>query len=51
MKKNFIKIWAQDFDQDVWEEYCDACNVPYDTTHIRIYFDDEDIEYDNSQEY
>ena len=44
MKKNYIKIWAEDFDRDIWRDYCDACNVPYDSISIKIYFNDEDVE-------
>ena len=43
--KNRIVLYADDFDEDVWEQYCEICNVPFETTsEITIYFKDEDVE-------
>lgn len=45
-KTNYITIYADDFDVDIWENYCHAANVPLDATYITIYFNDEDVESD-----
>lgn len=44
--KNYITIFADDMDADVWEDYCNACNVPLSATQITIRFKDEDISYE-----
>ena len=44
--KNYIKLYADDFDRDVWEDYCLATNVPTTAVSITIYFEDKDIEYE-----
>ena len=43
---NYIALYAEDFDWDVWQEYCDICGAGYDATCIRIKFDLDDVEYD-----
>ena len=43
---SWIKIYADETDRDLWEDYCDACNVPYSATSIKIYFDNKKVEYD-----
>lgn len=45
MKKNYITIYSEDYDNDIWKEYCDICNVPYDATEITIKFNDKDLSY------
>lgn len=45
-KTNYITIYADDFDTDVWEDYCHTANVPLDATYITIYFKDEDVKSD-----
>lgn len=47
---NYIKIYAEDFDRDVWTDYCDACNVPYSATEITISFTDDKIDYVDGEE-
>ena len=46
-KKNYITIYADEMDRDVWQDYCIACNVPCDATQITIHFNDNDVEYDD----
>lgn len=43
--KNYIVIYAEDFDRDVWCNYCCAANVPESATSITITFTDDDVEY------
>lgn len=43
--KRHIYIYAEDFDCDVWEEYCDICDVPYSATEIKIVFNEDDVKY------
>ena len=50
MKKNYIVIYAEDFDRDVWEDYCLATNVPTSAISITIYFNDKDVEYIDEEE-
>ena len=35
---DYIVLYADDFDYDVWKEYCDICGVGYDATYIRFNF-------------
>lgn len=44
-KKRHIYLYAEDFDCDVWEEYCDICGVPYSATEIKIVFNEDDVDY------
>ena len=48
-KKNRIVIYADEFDYDVWQEYCEICNVPTDATSIEIKFNDKDVSYDKEK--
>lgn len=41
---NYIVLYAEDFCNDVWIEYCDICGVDYDATSIKIHFEPEDVE-------
>lgn len=41
---NYIMLYAEDYCNDVWLEYCDICGVGYDSTSIKISFDPEDVE-------
>lgn len=43
--KNYITIYADDFDRDVWEDYCTATNVPLTAQSITITFRDSQIIY------
>ena len=42
---NYIKLYAEDFDTDVWEGYCRAAGVPTEATVITIKFNDKDVYY------
>lgn len=42
----YIILYADDFDCDVWEEYCDVCGVSYNSTYIKIKFNTANIETD-----
>ena len=44
LKKNRIVLYADEFDEDVWKQYCEICDVPYDSSEITIYFDSKDVE-------
>lgn len=41
---NYIVLYADDYDYDVWKEYCDICHVPYDVISITIRFNLGDVE-------
>ncbi len=43
----YIILYADDYDCDVWEEYCDACNVSHYATYIKIKFNANDVEADD----
>lgn len=45
-----IKIYAEDFPYDVWEEYCDICKVSYNSTMICIGFDYGNVESDEDED-
>ena len=49
-KKRHIYLYAEDFDCDVWEEYCDICGVPYSATEIKIVFNEDDVDYADGDE-
>ena len=40
----YIVLYADDYDCDVWEEYCDVCGVGYDSAYIKIKFDYRNVE-------
>lgn len=42
---NEIKLYADEFDVDVWESYCEICKVPYSATVIIIKFRDKNVDY------
>lgn len=44
LKKNRIVLYADEFDEDIWEQYCEICDVPSDSSEITIYFDTKDVE-------
>lgn len=45
MSDTRIVLYADDFDEDVWEQYCEICDVPYNTiSEITIYFNKEEVE-------
>ena len=39
-----IVLYADEFDYDVWMQYCDICDVSYDATYIDIAFNPCDVE-------
>lgn len=41
---NHIVLYADNFDWDVWKEYCDICDVGYSATYIDIKFNPCDVE-------
>jgi len=41
---NYIILYADDYDCDAWEEYCDACGVSYDEAYIKVKFNINDVE-------
>ena len=43
-KKNWIVLYRDELDYDLWEDYCYAANVPVESSKITIYFNDEDVE-------
>ena len=43
---NYIVLYADDYDFDVWEEYCNICGVGCSATYIKIKFDHNDVESD-----
>lgn len=43
---SYIILYADDYDCDVWEKYCDVCNVPHNATSIKIKFNLNDVESD-----
>lgn len=45
-KTNYITLYADEFPCDVWEDYCNNCNVPLSATKITIKFKDSDISYE-----
>ena len=44
---NYIVLYADDYDCDVWQEYCDVCGVSCDATYIKIKFNYNDVEADS----
>lgn len=41
---SYIILYADDYDWDVWEEYCAICGVSEDASCIRIQFDKNNVE-------
>ena len=48
---NYIILYADECDWDVWEKYCDICGVSYNATCIKIKFDPDDVEYETDDFY
>lgn len=48
--KKYIKLYAEDFDTDVWESYCNVAKVPLSATSITIFFDPKEVEYGEEEE-
>lgn len=47
---NYIVLYPDDYDYDVWENYCDICGVGYDATCIKIKFNPDDVEYETDDD-
>lgn len=43
---DYIVLYADEFNRDVWEQYCDICRVSYDSTYIKIRFNRINVETD-----
>jgi hypothetical protein len=41
---SYIILYADDYDWDVWEQYCEICGVSKDASCIRINFDKKNVE-------
>ena len=44
-KETYIKLYADEFDTDVWEQYCVSAGVPISATMIKISFNYSDVIY------
>lgn len=42
-RERYIVLYADDYDCDVWEKYCDALCVEHDAIVIRVNFDKSDV--------
>ena len=47
---NHIILYAEDFDTDVWEEYCKVAEVPSSSEAITIYFDPSKVEAESEED-
>lgn len=45
--KNYITLYADEFDCDTWEGYCCAAGVPKSAVTITIQFDESDVDYED----
>ena len=41
---DYIVLYADEHDYDVWMQYCDICGVSYDSFSIKIKFNKADVE-------
>ena len=48
---NYIVLYADDYNCDVWKNYCDVCGVGYNAICIKIKFDLKDVEYETDDSY
>ena len=39
-----ITLYAEDFSETTWMEYCELVNAPYTTSEIKISFDKSKVE-------
>ena len=44
-KEAYIKLYADEFDTDVWEHYCVSAGVPTSAIMIKISFNYSDVIY------
>ena len=47
--KDKIILYADEFDADSWEQYCEICGVPATAYKITIFFDRKNVEYDETE--
>lgn len=49
----YIVLYRDEFDYDVWEEYCNACGVSTMATSLKIKFNWKDVEemYEEDDDY
>lgn len=43
--KDKIILYADEFEAEVWEKYCEICDVPETAHKIIIFFDSKEVEY------
>ena len=43
-KNSHIVLYADEFAKEVWEQYCEICDVLADASEITVYFDINDVE-------
>lgn len=48
-KEAYIKLYADEFDRDVWEHYCVSTGVPISATVIKIKFNYSDVDYSEEE--
>ena len=49
-KLNYITLYADEYDQDIWEDYCNIARAPKSSETITIYFDPANTEYAGEEE-
>lgn len=49
-QKRYIKLYADEFDADVWASYCAACGKSAEATELTIWFDESDVKTDLDEE-
>ena len=50
MDKNYIVLYRDEYPDDIWADYCDACQVSRDSNWIKIRFNPEDVSTDETEE-
>lgn len=48
-KEAYIKLYADDYDTDVWEQYCVSAGCPLTSTVITVRFNYKDVSYDEGE--
>jgi len=43
--KDKIILYADEFPDEVWSDYCEICDVPETACQITIFFDSKEVEY------
>ena len=49
MDQHYLVLYADEFDADTWEEYCDAASVPHSAVTITIKFDATQVTYEEEE--